>query len=51
MPVETRIDPALVENYIMTLAQYGAHGETGVWRPVYSPAWFAAQDQIATWCE
>ncbi|MBA2453775.1 MAG: Zn-dependent hydrolase [Chloroflexia bacterium] len=51
MTNEIRIDPALVENYIMTLAQYGAHGETGVWRPVYSPAWFAAQDQIATWCE
>jgi allantoate deiminase len=47
--IDFGIDPAFVENYIMTLAQYGAHGETGVWRPVYSKAWFDAQEQIATW--
>jgi allantoate deiminase len=43
------IDPAVVEDYVMTLARYGAHGETGVWRPVYSPAWFDAQAQIESW--
>lgn len=51
MAVDLRIDPELVERYIMTLAKYGAHGETGVWRPVYSPAWFDAQNQIAAWAE
>jgi allantoate deiminase len=49
--IDFGIDPAFVEDYIMTLAQYGAHGETGVWRPVYSRAWFDAQDQIAAWAE
>ncbi len=51
MTTDFTIDPALVESYIMTLAQHGAYGETGIWRPVYSPEWFAAQDQIANWCE
>jgi allantoate deiminase len=49
MNIDYGIDPSIVENYIMTLAQYGAHGETGVWRPVYSPAWFDAQAQIESW--
>ncbi len=44
------VDPQLVESCIMTLAQHGAYGETGVWRPTYSPAWVAAQDMIASWC-
>lgn len=35
----------------MELAQFGAHGETGVWRPVYSEPWFQAQQQIASWME
>ena len=51
MAEQIRIDPALVERYIMELARYGAYGETGVWRTVYSPEWVQAQDQIATWCE
>ncbi len=46
-----RVDPSLVERYVMELAQYGAHGETGVWRTVYSPEWVAATDQYAAWCE
>lgn len=46
-----RVDPALVERYIMGMAQYGAHGETGVWRTVYDPHWVAATDQYAAWCE
>ena len=45
------IDAALVEHYVMTLASFGAHGETGVWRTVYSPEWVAATDQYAAWCE
>src|SRR5690606_10599836 len=45
-----RIEPERVERYIMQLAQYGAHGETGVWRTVYDPHWVAAQDQVADWC-
>ena len=44
------IDPELVESYIMVLAQLGAYGETGVWRPVYSPEWVAAQEMVAGWC-
>jgi allantoate deiminase len=44
------IDPALVEQRIVALAQYGAYGETGVWRTVYSPEWVAATDLYAQWC-
>jgi len=46
-----RVDPDLVERYIMGMAQYGAYGETGVWRTVYDPHWVAAADQYAAWCE
>lgn len=44
------IDPGLVEQCIMSLADHGAHGETGVWRPTYSPAWAGAQETVAVWC-
>ena len=44
-------DPSTIERYIMTLAEHGAHGETGVWRPVYSEAWFAAQRQVEEWMQ
>lgn len=44
------IDPELVETCIMTLAGHGAHGETGVARPTYSPAWVDAQALVASWC-
>jgi hypothetical protein len=44
------IDPDLVEQRILALAQYGAYGETGVWRTVYSPEWVAATDLYAQWC-
>lgn len=50
MEPDFTIDPAVVWEYIETLAQYGKHGETGVWRTVYSPEWFDAQRQIETWC-
>jgi allantoate deiminase len=45
------VDAARIERDLMTLARHGAHGETGVWRTVYSPEWVAAQDQIASWAE
>jgi allantoate deiminase len=45
------IDPRRVESAIQELSQYGAHGETGVARLVYSPEWVAAQDRVATWME
>ena len=45
------IDADLVEEYILKLASYGAHGETGVWRTVYSPEWVAAQAQVEAWLE
>ena len=45
------IDPRRVESSIQELSQYGAHGETGVARLVYSPEWIAAQDQVAGWME
>jgi allantoate deiminase len=45
------IDAGLVERYVLELAKYGAHGETGVWRTVYSPEWVDAQDQVASWFE
>ena len=51
MATRVRVDPGLVEHYTLGLAKHGAYGETGVWRPVYSPAWVAAQDQVAAWCE
>jgi allantoate deiminase len=44
------IDPALVERYILELGAFGAYGETGVWRTVYSPEWVAATDKYALWC-
>jgi allantoate deiminase len=44
------IDPELVETCIMTLARSGAYGETGVWRPVYTPEWVEAQETVAGWC-
>src|SRR3954454_23019764 len=51
MTAKIRIDPAVVERHVMELAQYGAHGETGIWRTVYSPEWVAAQDRVAAWYE
>ncbi len=48
---EIEIDPALVERYVLELATHGAHGETGVWRTVYSPEWVGATRLYAQWCE
>ncbi len=44
------IDPAEVERKIMAFARFGAWGDTGVWRTVYSPEWVAAADCYAAWC-
>ena len=41
------IDPVTIERRLLSLAAYGAYEDTGVWRPVYSPAWSAAQGQVA----
>jgi len=49
--VRIDVDPALVERYVLELARHGAHGETGVWRTVYSPEWVAAQDEVSGWLE
>jgi len=47
--VNVDVDAALVERYIFDLARHGAHGETGVWRTVYSPEWVAAQKEVGDW--
>ena len=41
MSKRIEVDPRIVEHYLTTLAQFGAYGETGVWRLVYSPEWVA----------
>lgn len=46
---ERWVDPARIERDIEELAEFGARGETGVARLVYSPEWSAAQEQVATW--
>src|SRR5262245_57386584 len=51
MAPQITIDPALVQPSVMELARFGAYGETGVWRTVYSPEWVAATDQYAAWCK
>ena len=45
------IDHSQVGAYIDTLARFGAFGETGVRRLVYSPEWVAAMDQCRRWAE
>ncbi|MFN8664570.1 MAG: Zn-dependent hydrolase [Thermomicrobiales bacterium] len=47
--IERWIEPAQVARAIEDLAEFGARGETGVARLVYSPEWSAAQDQVAAW--
>lgn len=49
--MQIEINPTLVESYIMQLGTFGAYGDTGVWRTVYSPAWVGATQQYAAWCE
>lgn len=49
--MKIEIDPTLVESYIMQLGAFGAYGDTGVWRTVYSPEWVGAAKQYGAWCE
>ncbi len=44
------IDPSAIQEMIEALAHFGAWGETGVSRLVYTPEWEAAQDRVAAWC-
>lgn len=47
--MDVRIDAVRLENWLTQFATFGAHGETGVWRTLYSPEWVAAADQYADW--
>jgi allantoate deiminase len=47
--LDATVEAAEVERAVAELAAHGAYGTTGVWRPVYSPAWVAAQECVATW--
>ncbi|MEX1157860.1 MAG: Zn-dependent hydrolase, partial [Thermomicrobiales bacterium] len=49
MAEQIRIDPALVEDRIMTLARIGACHETGVCRPTYTQEWTEAQTLVECW--
>ena len=51
IPERIQVDPALVERLTRELAAHGAHGETGVWRTVYSPEWVGATNRYAGWCQ
>lgn len=44
-----RVDRGEVQDLLDRLSRHGAHGETGVWRPVYGTAWVAAQAAVADW--
>jgi len=39
----------IIENYLGKLATFGEQPEGGLIRPVYSPPWLAAQQQLADW--
>jgi allantoate deiminase len=41
----------LIENYIETLAAFGNQPNGGIIRPVYSPPWFEAHRQLASWIQ
>ena len=48
---QIQIDPGLVERYVKELAAFGAVGETGVSRTLYSPEWVGATNCYANWCQ
>ncbi len=51
MPIkQIEIDAAFVEKTVLELASFGAVGETGVSRTVYSPEWVGATDYYANLC-
>lgn len=47
---EFYVSPEEVEQHVIGLATFGAYGETGVWRTVYSPEWVEATRQYKQWC-
>jgi allantoate deiminase len=51
MAARIDIDPSLVEQRIMTLAEIGACAGTGVCRRTYSPEWITAQELVREWIE
>jgi allantoate deiminase len=48
---QIQIAPELVERYVREMASFGAVGETGVSRTLYSPEWVGATDCYANWCQ
>jgi allantoate deiminase len=50
VPADVDIDPGAIERHLLTLAACGAYEATGVWRPVYSPAWSEAQERVTAMC-
>ncbi len=51
MAEQISIDPAVVEDRIMTLAKLGACHETGVCRPTYTQEWIEAQALVERWAQ
>jgi allantoate deiminase len=51
MAEQIRIDPAVVEDRIMTLASIGACHDTGVCRATYTPEWIEAQALVERWAQ
>lgn len=49
MAEQIRIDPAVVEDRVMTLARIGACHGTGVCRPTYTREWIEAQALVERW--
>ncbi len=49
--VQIEIDPAVVEERIMTLGAIGACHETGVCRAALTPEWVEAQRLVEDWCQ
>lgn len=51
MPDMPKIDAVDVEDKLLTLAQVGAIGATGVCRVAYSDVWLQAQEMVRSWSE
>ncbi|HMM40277.1 MAG TPA: Zn-dependent hydrolase [Thermomicrobiales bacterium] len=49
--VQIEIDPAVVEERIMSLGAIGACHETGVCRAALTPEWIEAQQLVERWCQ
>jgi allantoate deiminase len=46
---DVRIEPAEMRELVETLGAIGEQSGGGIVRPVYSPAWASARDQLASW--